>query len=129
MIEIMEQAELTQCIGDPGCFKNNKAIISTHVDDMLACGPNEELNTIERAIEQKVELNKLELPTKLLGIELRWANDKKTVKLTQTNAIERLVTEHGITNEVPTRSPPYNQNLTKQRGRSFNLRRLPNTNH
>ena len=102
----MEQAGLSQCIGDLGCFKNNRAIISTHVDDMLACGLNEELNKIEQAIKQKVELDKLGLPTKLLGLELSWANDKKTVKLTQTNAIERLVKEHGITNEVPTRSFP-----------------------
>ena len=47
MIEIMEQARLTQCIGNRRCFKNNKVIISTHVDDMLECGPNEELNKLE----------------------------------------------------------------------------------
>ena len=106
MVEIMTQAGLTQCIGDPGCFRNKKAIISTHVDDMLACGPSEELNKIEQAIEQKVELDKLGLPTKLLGMELTWTSDKKTVMLTQVNAIERLITEHGITNKVPTRSLP-----------------------
>ena len=88
MIEIMTETGLTQCIGDSGCFKSNTVIISTHVNDMLACGPNEELDRVEKAIEQKVELDKIGLPTKLLGMELTWTNDNKRVMLTQTNAIE-----------------------------------------
>ena len=58
------------------------AIISTHVDDMLACGPNKEIDKIEQAIEQKVELDKIGLPTKLLRMELTWTNNQTRVKLT-----------------------------------------------
>ena len=108
MIEIMGEAGLTQCIGDPRCFKNNTVIVSTHVDDMLACGPNKELDIVEKAIERKVELDKIGLPTKLLGMELTWTNDNKRVMLTQTNAIERLTKEHVVMNEIPTKSLPLN---------------------
>lgn len=39
MVDIMEKAGLTQCIGDPGCFRmGHIATISTHIDDMLAIG-------------------------------------------------------------------------------------------
>ena len=104
----MTEVGLTQCIGDPGCFKSNTVIISTHVDNMLACGPNEELDTVEKGIERKVEVDKIRLPTKLLQMELTCTNDNKKVMLTQTNAIERLNKEHRMTNQVPTKSLPLN---------------------
>ena len=71
---IMTQVGLQQSIGDPGCFYNqNGLIISTHVDDMMAVAPDEtQLNNIETAIEHHVELDKLGIPKKLLGMELTW---------------------------------------------------------
>ena len=50
----------------------------------MAIAPTEcQLNDIEKAIEQHVELDKLGIPTKLLGMELTWNENKKEVKLTQ----------------------------------------------
>ena len=67
---IMTTAGLTQCIGDPGCFKGTGIIVSTHVDDMAGYGNPEALRTFEKAVAQEVELEHLRQPTKLLGMEL-----------------------------------------------------------
>ena len=106
---IMTQVGLQQSIGDPGCFYNqNGLIISTHVDDMMAVAPDEtQLNNIETAIEHHVELDKLGIPKKLLGMELTW--DKKSVKLTQKTSIGNLEKEHDLpVSNVPTKSLPLN---------------------
>ena len=110
--DIMTKFGLQQCIGDPGVFKMKHpdfAIIATHVDDMAIFAPKETtITTIELAIEQHVELEKLGIPTKLLGMELTWGLDQ--VKLTQKVAIENLGKEFGITLMVPTKSLPLNAN-------------------
>ena len=69
---VITTARLTQCIGDPGCFKdpNGNLIVSTHVDDMAGYGTPTALAAFEKAVEKEVELEKLGKPTKLLGIEL-----------------------------------------------------------
>ena len=58
---IMTNAGLTQCIGDPGCFKspNGDLIISTHVDDMARYGTLAALKAFEKTVELEVELEKL----------------------------------------------------------------------
>ena len=108
---IMAQVGLQQSIGDPGCFHKNWLIISTHVDDMMAIAPKEtQLDDIEIAIGHHVELDKLGIPKKLLGMELTW--EKHFVKLTQTNAIEKLAKEHDLrASNVPTRSLPLTTTL------------------
>ena len=110
MKKIMTQVGLQQSIGDPGCFYNQETglIISTHVDDMMAVAPTEDqLNDIEIAIEHHVELEKLGIPRKLLGMELTWT--KGMVKLTQKTSIENLEKEHGLpVSNIPTRSLPLN---------------------
>ena len=110
---IMAQVGLQQSIGDPGCYYNrNGLIISTHVDDMMAVAPTEQsLNNIEIAIERHVELDKLGIPRKLLGMELTWKGNKE-VKLTQKTSIGNLEKEHGLpVSSIPTRSLPLNPNL------------------
>lgn len=66
------RAGLTQSIGDPDCFyKLNGLTLSTHVDDMVAIAPTEtELDDLEKRFETQVELEKLGVPKKLLGMEL-----------------------------------------------------------
>ena len=112
---IMTQVGLRQAIGDPGCFYNQAGlIISTHVDDMMAVAPSEQqLNNIEIAIEHHVELDKLGIPRKLLGMELTWTkNEALEVKLTQRTSIENLEKEHGLqASNIPTRSLPLNPTL------------------
>ena len=115
---IMTRVGLRQSIGDPGCFYNQDGlIISTHVDDMMAVAKIEsQLNDIEAAIEHHVELDKLGIPTKLLGMELTWTKDKNKrnvgVKLTQKTSIENLEKEHDLTvSNIPTRSLPLNPSL------------------
>ena len=69
----MTHVGLQQSVGDLGCFYNHTTglIISTHVDDMMSVAPTEQhLNDIEIAIEHHVELDKLGIPKKLLGMEL-----------------------------------------------------------
>ena len=101
---IMTIAGLTQCIGDPGCFKGTGIIVSTHVDDMAGYGTPEALRAFEKAVNQEVELEHLGQPTKLLGMELTW--DKNgSVKLTQRDSIDKLVKEHEIP-KVPNKSIP-----------------------
>ena len=115
----MTQVGLRQSIGDPGCFYNQDGlIISTHVDDMMAVAITEsQLNDIELAIEHHVELDKLGIPTKLLGMELTWTKNKNKkgnveVKLTQKTSIGNLEKEHGLTvSNVPTKSLPLNPSL------------------
>ena len=109
MREIMNTAGLIQCIGDPGCFKASMGnlIVSTHVDDMAGYGTSEALSFFEKAVEKEVELEKLGKPTKLLGMELTWAKDNKSVKLTQKDSIDKLIKEHSIPN-IPNRSIPLN---------------------
>ena len=94
MRTIMTSAGLTQCIGDPGCFKGLGIIVSTHVDDMAGYGTPLALTTFEKAVEQEVELEKLGRPTKLLGMELEWKNG--SVKLTQRDSIGKMMKEHNI---------------------------------
>ena len=106
---IMTQAGLNQSIGDPGCFNSHETglIISTHVDDMMAVAPTEQhLNDIEITIEHHVELDKLGIPKKLLGMELTWKKGNKTeVKLTQKTSMENLAKEHGLqASNIPTKS-------------------------
>ena len=106
MKRIMTQTGLQQSIGDPGCFYKDGLIISTHVDDMMAVAPTKtQLENIELAIEQHVELDKLGIPKKLLGMELTW--DERSVKLTQKTSIENLAKEHDLpASNIPTRSLP-----------------------
>ena len=110
MREIMiKTAGLIQCIGDPGCFYLGQPatmIISTHVDDMAGYGPIHALTAFEKAVETKVELEKLGQPTKLLGMELTWDKDG-SVKLTQQDSIDKLMKEHEIP-IIPNRSIPLN---------------------
>ena len=103
---MIETAGLTQCIGDPGCFKGTGIIVSTHVDDMAGYGTTAALTAFEKAVEREVELEKLGRPTKLLGMELTWEEDG-SVKLTQQDSIGKLVKEHEI-QEVPNKSIPTN---------------------
>ena len=98
-------AGLTQCIGDPRCFKGPGIIISTHVDDMAGYGTPAALAAFEKAVETEVELEKLGQPTKLLGMELMWNKDG-SVKLTQRDSIEKLIKEHNIS--IPRHSLPSN---------------------
>ena len=107
MREIMTSAGLSQCVGDPGCFKNPQGdlIISTHVDDMAGYGSPKALLEFEKAVELEVELEKLGQPTKLLGMELTWGNG--SIKLTQTNTIVNLAKEHAIP-IIPNRTIPLN---------------------
>ena len=92
---IMTNAGLSQCIGDPGCFKTKDLIVSTHVDDMAGYGTPAALTAFEKAVELEVELEKLGRPTKLLGMELTWEKDG-SVKLTQQDSIGKLIKEHAI---------------------------------
>ena len=108
-------ANLKQSIGDPGCFyKNTGLILSTHIDDMIAIAQTEEeLDNLERAIESQVELDKLGIPKKLLGMELTWEED--SVKLTQKTAIGNLAKEFGIVpTEIPSKSLPLNPEMFKE---------------
>ena len=108
-------ANLKQSIGDPGCFyKNTGLILSTHVDDMIAIAQTEEeLDNLERAIESQVELDKLGILKKLLGMELTWEED--SVKLTQKTAIGNLAKEFGIVpTEIPAKSLPLNPEMFKE---------------
>ena len=120
---IMTQIGLQQSIGDPGCFYNQDGlIISTHVDGMMAVAPiKEHLNNIEIAIEHHVELDKLGIPKKLLGMELTWTKSTKQkgveVKLTQKTSIENLAKEHGITK--PTKSLPLQINEYELKEKDF----------
>ena len=106
----MTKSGLQQSIGDPGVFfKKGSIIIATHVDDMAAFAPEEKvIITTEAAIEQHVELEKLGIPAKLLGMELTWGSGY--VKLTQQTAIGNLAKEFGITTIIPTKSLPLNAN-------------------
>ena len=107
---------LTQSIGDPGCFyRPNGLILSTHVDDMVAIAPTEaELDDFEKKVETHVELDKLGIPKKLLGMELTW-EEKGTVKLTQRTAIGNLAKEFEIAlTEVPSKSLPLNPEIFKE---------------
>ena len=105
----MAKSGLRQCIGDPGVFTGT-VTIATHVDDMAGFATTKEaLDKIKSAIEKHVELEKLGIPTKLLGMELTWgSNDNKWVKLTQTTAIGNVVKEFGIVMTIPTKSLPLN---------------------
>ena len=107
---IMTKSGLQQSIGDPGVFfKKDSIIIATHVDDMAAFALEETaIVTTESAIEQHVELEKLGVPTKLLGMELTWGSGY--VKLTQQAAIGNLIKEFEITQTIPTKSLPLNAN-------------------
>ena len=63
---------------------------------MARYGTPEALKAFEKAVEKEVELKKLGRPTKLLGMELTY--EKDSVKLTQKDAIGKLMTEHSILN-------------------------------
>ena len=114
--DIMGKSGLQQSIGDPGVFykKGEKLpdiIIATHVDDMAAFATKETtIKEAESAIEQHVELEKLGLPTKLLGMELTWGPNNGWVKLTQKAALGNLIKEFAITTTIPTKSLPLNIN-------------------
>ena len=104
---IMKSAGLTQCIGDPGCFKGPDIIVSTHVDDMAGYGTPAALAAFEKAEEKEVKLEKLGQPTKLLGMELTWETDNKLVKLTKKGCIDYMISEHQIST-TPRHSIPLN---------------------
>ena len=108
-------AGLCQSIGDPGCFYKKKTglILSTHIDDMIAIAKTkEELDNFEKDVETHMELDKMGLPKKLLGMELTWGEG---VKLTQKTAIGNLAKEFGIVlTEVPSKSLPLNPEVFKE---------------
>ena len=110
--DIMKKSGLQQSIGDPGVFfkkgtKGPTIIIATHVDDMATFAPLETtINEIEASIEQHVELEKLGIPAKLLGMELTWGLGY--IKLTQQTAIGNLTKEFGIVTTISTKSLPLN---------------------
>ena len=110
MVDIMTQnTGLNQSIVDPGYFYHPKkgTIISTHVDDMPGFGPTDKaLDKLEKDIEKRVELDKMGLPTKLLGMELSWNNE--SVKLSQKQSIEKLAKEHKTQVTIPRRTFPLN---------------------
>ena len=109
---IMTKCGLQQSIGDAGVFiKKGEIIIATHVDDMAAFAPNgASIQQTELAIEQHVELEKLGIPNKLLGMELEWGQNNEWVKLTQKSAIGNLAKEFGVITTIPTKSLPLNVN-------------------
>ena len=110
LCSIMTNAGLQQCIGDPGCFQIKDLIVSTHVDDMVGYGTSEAIKAFEKAVESEVELDKLGKPTKLLRVELTW--ERSSVKLTQKDAIGKLMVEHSIPNS-PRLSLPSNPSYYK----------------
>jgi len=95
---ILNQAGLTQCIGDEGTYRstNGKQIIGTHVDDLLAIGAsNKILDQTETSMQKSVELDKKGLPKQILGMEIKWG--KETIVLTQTRLIETSFHTHSTT--------------------------------
>ncbi|KAI6246692.1 hypothetical protein HI914_04276 [Erysiphe necator] len=71
---------MKQCVKDEGCYysETHDALLGTHVDDLLAVGPQDLLDSIERGIEKHVELDKRGKPKKMLGVELKWEDDGNT---------------------------------------------------
>ena len=118
---IMANAGLDQCVGDPGCFRSPKGdlTICTHVDDMAGYGTPEALEAFEKTVESEVELDKLGKPTKLLGMELTW-NKHGSVKLTQKDAIGKLMIEDSIPNS-PRLSLPSNTSYYDQKNNQEKL--------
>ena len=85
---------------------------------------DKDLDDIEASIKNHVELEKLVLPIKLLGMELTW--EDISVKLTQAIAIGNLTNEHGIQLTIPTKSLPLNPN---DYALSYRKRQKRGTNH
>ena len=93
LVETLRKAGYEQCIGDEGCFqKKSKAVMGTHVDDLMGIGPKKELDKAEAKIEEVVELDKRGRPGKMLGMELTWKDGG--VLLTQTGLIELPAKSH-----------------------------------
>ena len=107
---ILEDIGFHACIGDPGCYVNTKTktIVCTHVDDLVAFGPDgDALDTTAFQIEKEVELKKSGRPSKLLGMELTWDLENGTVKLTQQGLIANTMKAHQLAwDTVPIYSLP-----------------------
>jgi len=78
---------LESCIGNEGTYVQQRVIVGTHVDDLLAIGDKAEtLNKLEDGIEESVELEKRGRPERILGMELKL--EDSSVILTQSHLIE-----------------------------------------
>ena len=97
LYEILSTLGMHQCIGDEGTYTNITTkvtstppdIIGTHGDDLIGITPMEQdLATVEKAMEKRVELDKRGKPSNMLGMELHWSEE--TVILTQTRLIESM---------------------------------------
>ena len=66
LISILAEVGFDQCVGDEGCFYSGKAAMGAHIDDILAVGPKEELDTVDEGIGHTVELDKRGRPVRVL---------------------------------------------------------------
>ena len=100
LAEILGTLGMYQCIGDEGTYTNiteqatrsSQIIIGTHVDDLVGIAfMEQDLDNAEKAIEQRVELDKRGRPSNMLGMELHWSEEQ--VVLTQTRLIESMISQ------------------------------------
>ena len=95
LVSILKEIGFDQYIGDEGCFalqREPRALIGTHVDDMLGIGLSATLDQVEFGIEEILELNKTGNLTRMLGMEFSLTG--QCIVLTQMTLIESLVRTH-----------------------------------
>jgi hypothetical protein len=90
---ILEESGLQKCIEDEGYYVGTalEILLGTHIDGLVRIIPSEQ---ILDKIERYVKLEKLEKPTKMLWVEIKWI--EYGIVLTQHNLIETIIEGHGI---------------------------------
>lgn len=81
-------------------------IAAVHVDDFLSIASNKEENEIFKEQMRKVwQISDLGLPKFVVGIAVDWDRENKTVKLSQTALIDKIVQQFGQTDAAPLSVP------------------------
>ena len=81
-------------------------ITAVHVDDFLAIATsNEENDKFKRQLRSAWTISDLGLPKFVVGIAIQWDHDKRTVQLSQTALIDKIISQFGQSNATPLSLP------------------------
>lgn len=81
-------------------------ITAVHVDDFLAAGSNtEETSRFKDQMRQRFTISDLGIAKFCLGIKINYSPDSRTVSLSQTALIDRIIKQFGLSDAHPVSTP------------------------
>lgn len=115
MCDKLAKADYHPLISEPSLFtKKNRqgetvGVLALYVDDMVAAGSDDVLAELKWHLDAELNMKWTDQPRLLLGLELEYDHARGNLRLSQTRYIDEVLSDYGLSNSTPTKTPIYEQ--------------------